>query len=44
MPFRPVVLALVGALLAAGCAPEVDMPQASGLGSSDLAPSIKPER
>ena len=43
MPFRPVVLALVGALLAAGCAPEVDMPQASGLGSSDLAPSIQPE-
>lgn len=43
MQFRPVVLALAGALLAAGCAPEVDMPQASGLGSSDLAPSIKPD-
>lgn len=43
MAFRPVVLALAGALLAAGCAPEVDLPQASGLGGSDLAPSIKPE-
>ena len=43
MRFRPVVLALAGALLAAGCAPEVDMPQASGLGGSDLAPSIKPD-
>lgn len=43
MRFRPVVLVLAGALLAAGCAPEVSMPEASGLGGSDLAPSIKPD-
>jgi hypothetical protein len=43
MRFRPVALALAGALLAAGCAPDVDMPEASGLGGSDLAPSIKPD-
>lgn len=43
MRFRPVVPALAGVLLVASCAPEVELPQSSGLGSSDLAPSIKPD-
>jgi hypothetical protein len=43
MRFRPVVPALVGVLLVASCAPAVELPQSSGLGSSDLAPSIRPD-
>jgi hypothetical protein len=43
MRFRPVVPALVGVLLVASCAPAVEVPQSSGLGSSDLAPSIRPD-
>lgn len=36
------VVAVVATLLA-GCAPDADVPRSSGLGSSDLAPSIKPD-
>ncbi len=43
MRTRHVLSAVVVAALLAGCAPDVDVPQSSGLGSSDLAPSIKPD-
>lgn len=43
MRSRHVLSAVVVAVLLAGCAPDVDVPQASGLGSSDLAPSIRPD-
>lgn len=43
MRTRHVLSAVVVTALLSGCAPDVDVPQSSGLGSSDLAPSIKPD-
>lgn len=42
MRLAPVFLALAAVVLA-GCAPDVEIPESSGLGGSDLAPSIQPE-
>lgn len=43
MRSRHVLPAIVLGLLLAGCAPDAGVPRSSGLGSSDLAPSIKPD-
>ena len=43
MRSRHALSAVVAAALLAGCAPDVEIPQSSGLGTSDLAPSIKPD-
>lgn len=42
MRLGPAFLALA-VVLTAGCAPQVEVPESTGLGSSDLAPSIQPE-